>query len=101
MAEAGSGSMADRGRKKTAGRKAAAAPAFRPVRYARMDTLRAHVIVHGLVQGVWFRASTKEEAIRMGVNGWVRNMPDGTVEALFEGEKKKEEERVGWWRKGA
>ena len=65
-----------------------------------MDTLRAHVIIHGLVQGVWFRASTKEEALRIGVNGWVRNLPDGSVEAVFEGEKKKVEEIVGWCHKG-
>ncbi|MDH4163059.1 MAG: acylphosphatase [Nitrospirota bacterium] len=65
-----------------------------------MDTLRAQVIVHGLVQGVWFRQSTKDEAERIGVNGWVRNLPDGTVEALFEGEKKKVEEIIGWCHRG-
>ena len=65
-----------------------------------MDALRAHVIVHGLVQGVWFRASTKDEAARIGVGGWVRNLPDGTVEAVFEGEKKKVEVAVGWCHKG-
>ncbi len=65
-----------------------------------MDRLRAHVIVHGLVQGVWFRASTREEALRIGVTGWVRNLPDGSVEAVFEGEKKKVEEIVGWCHRG-
>ncbi len=65
-----------------------------------MDTLRAHVVVHGLVQGVWFRASTRDEAMRIGVGGWVRNLPDGSVEAVFEGEKKKVEEIVGWCHKG-
>jgi len=65
-----------------------------------MATLRAKVIVHGLVQGVFFRASTRDEAIRIGVGGWVRNLPDGTVEALFEGEKKKVEEILGWCHKG-
>lgn len=65
-----------------------------------METLRAHVIVQGLVQGVWFRASTRAEAVRIGVGGWVRNLPDGTVEALFEGETKKVEEIVGWCHKG-
>jgi acylphosphatase len=65
-----------------------------------MDTFRAQVIVHGLVQGVWFRQSTKDEATRIGVFGWVRNLPDGTVEALFEGEKKKVEEIVGWCHRG-
>jgi acylphosphatase len=65
-----------------------------------MDTLRAHVIVRGFVQGVWFRASTREEALHIGVTGWVRNLPDGAVEAVFEGEKKKVEEIVGWCHRG-
>lgn len=65
-----------------------------------METLRAHVIVHGLVQGVWFRASARDEAVRIGVGGWVRNLPDGAVEAVFEGEKKKVEELVGWCHRG-
>ena len=64
------------------------------------EQLRAHVIIHGLVQGVWFRASTKDEADRIGVTGWVRNLPDGSVEAVFEGEKKKVEEIVGWCHRG-
>jgi acylphosphatase len=65
-----------------------------------MDHLRAHVIVHGFVQGVWFRQSTKDEAMRLGVGGWVRNLPNGDVEALFEGEKKKVEEIIGWCHRG-
>ncbi len=66
----------------------------------KTENLRAHLIIHGLVQGVWFRASTREVALRVGVGGWVRNLQDGTVEALFEGEKKKVEEIVGWCYKG-
>ena len=46
---------------------------------------RAHVVVSGRVQGVWFRQSTAEEARRRNVTGWVRNLPDGRVEAVFEG----------------
>ncbi|HEX9136336.1 MAG TPA: acylphosphatase, partial [Nitrospirota bacterium] len=42
-----------------------------------METLRAQVIIHGFVQGVFFRASTRDEAVRLGVGGWVRNLPDG------------------------
>jgi acylphosphatase len=64
------------------------------------DQLRAHVVVHGLVQGVWFRSSTKDEADRLGVTGWVRNLPDGSVEALFEGPKIKVEAIVGWCHRG-
>jgi acylphosphatase len=65
-----------------------------------MDFLRAKVIVHGFVQGVWFRQSTKDEAMRLGVNGWVMNRPAGTVQVLFEGEKKKVEEIIGWCHRG-
>ena len=48
--------------------------------------VRRRVIVHGRVQGVFFRGSTEREAERAGVEGWVRNRTDGTVEAVFEGE---------------
>jgi len=65
-----------------------------------MEHLRAQVTIHGFVQGVWFRQSTKDEANRIGVGGWVMNLPDGTVQALFEGEKKKVEEIVGWCHRG-
>ena len=65
-----------------------------------MENLRAEVIIRGLVQGVFFRASTRDEAVRLGVGGWVRNLPDGGVQALFEGEKKKVEEIIGWCHKG-
>ena len=64
------------------------------------EYLRAHVVVHGYVQGVWFRASTKDAADRLGVTGWVRNLPDGSVEAVFEGAAKKVEEIVGWCHRG-
>ena len=47
--------------------------------------VRAHLVVHGRVQGVWFRGATEEQARRRGVDGWVRNRPDGSVEAVFEG----------------
>jgi acylphosphatase len=52
-----------------------------------MTKARAHVYVNGLVQGVFFRQTTKKQAEIFGVNGWIRNLPDGRVEAVFEGEK--------------
>jgi acylphosphatase len=49
------------------------------------DTIRRRATVHGNVQGVFFRDSTQEEAEKHGVNGWVRNQSDGSVEAVLEG----------------
>jgi len=49
------------------------------------DRTRAHVFVSGTVQGVYFRATTRETAGEHGVDGWVRNLDDGRVEAVFEG----------------
>ncbi len=47
--------------------------------------IRRRAVVHGRVQGVWFRETTRLAADRTGVAGWVRNRPDGAVEAVFEG----------------
>ncbi len=47
--------------------------------------MRLHAVIHGLVQGVYFRAATQREATRRGLTGWVRNRWDGTVEVLAEG----------------
>lgn len=52
---------------------------------AAAPTIRRRVVVHGRVQGVWFRESTRERARAHGVSGWVANRPDGTVEAVLEG----------------
>jgi len=54
---------------------------------ARNMKARAHVFVSGRVQGVFFRSETKYKADSHGVKGWVRNLPDGRVEAVFEGEE--------------
>jgi len=48
-------------------------------------TSRAHLFIDGRVQGVYYRAFTRDQASELGLNGWVRNMPDGRVEAVFEG----------------
>lgn len=56
------------------------------------DRARVHLLVRGLVQGVFFRQSTVDEARRLGLHGWVRNLPDGRVEVLAEGERARLEE---------
>lgn len=61
---------------------------------------RAHVYVSGRVQGVFFRAETVEFAERLGVCGWVRNLSDGRVEALFEGDREDVEKAVDFCGKG-
>ena len=61
---------------------------------------RVHVIITGRVQGVCFRMETKREANKFDVSGWVRNKNDGTVEALFEGEKKDVNSLVDWCYQG-
>ncbi|MBS1263293.1 MAG: Acylphosphatase [Methanonatronarchaeales archaeon] len=62
---------------------------------------RAHVFVSGRVQGVFYRAGTRERARELGVSGWVRNLPDGRVEAVFEGEGSKVDEMLKWCRDGS
>lgn len=61
---------------------------------------RAHVIVEGKVQGVYFRASLQQTAISLGLTGWVRNLPDGNVEALIEGNEVDFPAMLEWCRKG-
>lgn len=62
--------------------------------------VRAHVFVSGRVQGVFFRYETRNEAKMRGVRGWVRNMPDGRVEAVFEGEEEAVRELIEFCRRG-
>jgi len=61
---------------------------------------RAHLLVRGKVQGVFFRANMKRKAEELGVSGWVRNVPDGSVEAVVEGEEKKVRQLADWASKG-
>jgi acylphosphatase len=61
---------------------------------------RYHVLISGRVQGVFFRANTLKTARSLGLNGWVRNLPDGRVETLFEGEPKNAEAMLAWCRTG-
>ena len=66
-----------------------------------MATQRVRVQIEGLVQGVYFRAHTEEEAVRLGLSGWVRNRPDGGVEAVFEGEAAAVERMLAWCHRGS
>lgn len=61
---------------------------------------QARVFVSGRVQGVFFRAEAKNMADSLGLTGWVRNLPDGRVEAVFEGEEDKIKEAIRWCHKG-
>ncbi|MCX9010187.1 MAG: acylphosphatase [Candidatus Methanoperedens sp.] len=62
--------------------------------------IRAHIFVMGKVQGVFFRSGTRDKALELGIAGWVRNLDDGQVEAVFEGEKENVEKIVEWCRRG-
>lgn len=62
--------------------------------------IRRRVVVRGRVQGVFFRDSTRRQASRRGVTGWVTNRPDGSVEAVFEGEPDAVAALVQWTRHG-
>jgi acylphosphatase len=62
--------------------------------------VRAYAYVSGRVQGVFFRAETADLANRLGLTGWVRNLSDGRVEALFEGEKEDVEKALDFCRRG-
>lgn len=64
------------------------------------DMVRVHLWIEGRVQGVFFRSSTLEQAVRWGVKGWVRNCPDGTVEVVAEGPRKNIDDLVAWCHHG-
>jgi acylphosphatase len=65
-----------------------------------MEPARAHLLIEGRVQGVFYRAFTRDLAARMGLDGWVRNLYDGRVEAVFEGDRGLVEQAIRECRKG-
>jgi acylphosphatase len=65
------------------------------------DRTRAHVFVSGRVQGVFFRATTRDTAREQGVDGWVKNLADGRVEAVFEGSEESVEAMVEFCHEGS
>ncbi|MWV38949.1 acylphosphatase [Natrialba sp. INN-245] len=65
------------------------------------ERTRAHVFVSGTVQGVFYRATTRDTARERGVDGWVKNLEDGRVEAVFEGPEDAVESMVEWCHDGS
>ncbi|SFC37246.1 acylphosphatase [Halobiforma haloterrestris] len=65
------------------------------------ERTRAHVFVSGTVQGVYYRANTRDTAREKGVDGWVKNLADGRVEAVFEGPEEAVEGMVQWCHTGS
>ncbi len=61
---------------------------------------RVQVLISGRVQGVFFRASTRDQAVARGLTGWVRNLPDGRVGAVFEGDREKIDSMLVWLQQG-
>ena len=64
------------------------------------EKVRVHIFVSGLVQGVFFRANTREKARELGLTGWVKNLSDRRVEAVFEGERGNVQKMIEWAKKG-
>jgi acylphosphatase len=65
-----------------------------------VDIAAVHIVVHGRVQGVWYRGNAQTFAAERGLAGWAKNCPDGTVEIHVEGAKERLDEFVEWCRKG-
>ncbi len=66
----------------------------------QLEQIRAHVIISGKVQGVGYRYATMDTASQLRLSGWVRNLPDRRVEAVFEGNRKVVEEMIRWCYQG-
>jgi acylphosphatase len=65
-----------------------------------MEKVKVHIVIRGVVQGVFFRHYTKQKAEELGLTGWVKNLPDGRVEAIFMGNKEQVEKAIEWAKKG-
>jgi len=66
-----------------------------------MEKKRVRIRIEGRVQGVYFRAYTRDEAVRLGLSGWVRNLPDSSVEVVVEGAPEQVERMVAWCHRGS
>ena len=67
----------------------------------KMGSIRKHVVINGKVQGVFFRSSAQKRATSLGIGGWIKNMPDGKVEAVFEGKEEAVRKMLSWCWKGS
>ena len=65
-----------------------------------MSKVRAHLVVTGRVQGVYYRAETRDQASALGLTGWVKNRPDRSVEVVVEGSRNEVEVLIDWCRQG-
>lgn len=65
-----------------------------------MPVIRIRLNIIGRVQGVFYRAGTRREALSLGLTGWVRNLPDGSVEVVAEGEEDQLKKLISWCRRG-
>ena len=65
-----------------------------------MPSVRAHLYISGVVQGVFFRSNTRDKALGLGLQGWVRNLQDGRVEAVVQGENSEVREMIEWCKAG-
>ena len=65
------------------------------------EKIRAHIHVSGRVQGVYYRETCKKKSNKLGVTGWIKNLKDGRVEAIFEGDESKVRKMVDWARGGS
>jgi acylphosphatase len=65
-----------------------------------LQSIRAHLFISGRVQGVGYRFATVDTASQLGLSGWVRNLPDGSVEAVLEGVQEVVEEMIRWCHQG-
>lgn len=70
------------------------------VKAVEMKQVRAHVFVEGRVQGVFYRVNARDEAKDLGITGWIKNLEDGRVEAVFEGTENLVKEMVLWCKGG-
>jgi acylphosphatase len=68
--------------------------------FVPMTMIRIHVLITGQVQGVGYRLATAQQATQLGLSGWVQNLPDGRVEAVFEGDRPSVEQMVQWCHQG-